>query len=179
LVNGKVWPFLTVEPRKYRFRMLDGSNTRFYWLQLDSGQLFYQIGTDSGLMEYPIGVKEMILAPAERAEVIIDFTNLEGKKIVMTNEAHPIHLHLVDLQLIDRRPFNVEKYKQEKILEYTGPAIPPVPQERGRKDTVISYAQHVPRIIMKFGPYTGLYVWHCHILEHEDYVMMRPFRVIP
>lgn len=279
LVNGKVWPFLNVEPRKYRFRILNGSNTRFYRLQLDSGQLFYQIGTDGGLMEYPVGVKEIILAPAERAEVIIDFTNLKGGKIILrndapypfpdgdpvdadtvgtvmefrvnfplssldtsviphymmpflkrkvqtaskfrfltltekkdqygrelmmlddkdwdapitenprlgqtevwylinlTNEVHPIHLHLVDLQLIDRRPFNVEKYKQERILEYTGSAIPPAPQERGRKDTVISYARQVTRIIMKFGPYTGLYVWHCHILEHEDYAMMRPFRV--
>ncbi|WP_281368179.1 multicopper oxidase family protein [Neobacillus endophyticus] len=281
LVNGKVWPFFNVEPRKYRFRMLNGSNTRFYRLKLDSGQYFYQIGTDGGLMEKPIGVKEIVLAPAERAEVIIDFTNLEGKRIVMTNdapypfpdglladaatvgdvmefrvilplsgidtsvipsfmvpfpkrsvqaastfrflslidktdsygrelmlldnkdwdapitenpkvgqtevwyllnltpEAHPIHLHLVDLQLIDRRTFNVEKYKKEGILEYTGPAISPEPQERGRKDTVIAYAQQVTRIIMKFGPYTGLYVWHCHILEHEDYVMMRPFQVIP
>jgi spore coat protein A, manganese oxidase len=47
----------------------------------------YQIGTDGGLMESPIGIKEIVLAPAERAEVIIDFTNLEGKKIVMTNDA--------------------------------------------------------------------------------------------
>ena len=55
--------------------------------KLDSGQLIYQIGTDGGLMEYPIGVKEIILAPAERADVIIDFTNLEEKNIIMKNDA--------------------------------------------------------------------------------------------
>jgi spore coat protein A len=56
LVNGKVWPYLEVEPRKYRFRLLNASNTRFYRLKLDSGQLIYQVGTERGLMEYPIGV---------------------------------------------------------------------------------------------------------------------------
>lgn len=87
LANGKVWPFLNVEPRKYRFRLLNGSNSRFYRFKLDSGQLIYQIGTDGGLMEYPIGMKEIILAPAERADVIIDFTNLEGKNIILKNDA--------------------------------------------------------------------------------------------
>ncbi|HER2174468.1 TPA: multicopper oxidase domain-containing protein, partial [Streptococcus pyogenes] len=78
---------LNVEPRKYRFRLLNGSNSRFYRFKLDSGQLIYQIGTDGGLMEYPIGMKEIILAPAERADVIIDFTNLEGKNIILKNDA--------------------------------------------------------------------------------------------
>ena len=48
LVNGKVWPYLEVEPRKYRFRILNGSNSRFYRLRLNSGQNFVQIGTDGG-----------------------------------------------------------------------------------------------------------------------------------
>jgi spore coat protein A, manganese oxidase len=280
LMNGKVWPYLEVEPRKYRFRLLNASNTRFYRIKLDSGQLIYQIGTDGGLMEYPIGVNEIMLAPAERADVIIDFTNLEGKNIIMTNDApapfpggdppnpntvgtlmqfrvifplssidtsvmpsylesfpkmseqsaskiryltldditdqygrefmlldrktwddpitedpklgsteiwdlinltadaHPIHVHLIDFQILDRRPFDVEQFKKERVIHYTGPSIPPEPQERGWKDTVRANPNQVTRIIMKFGPYTGLYVWHCHILEHEDYEMMRPFVVI-
>lgn len=278
LVNGKVWPYLKVEPRKYRFRLLNGSNTRFYRLKLDSGQLIYQIATDAGLMEYPIGIKEIILAPAERADVIIDFTNLEGKNIIVTNDApapfpdgdpantvgivmefrvslpltsidtsvipaymvpfpkikeqsasniryltlndnmdkygrelmlldnkhwdapitenpklgsteiwylinltddsHPIHIHLIDFQILDRRDFDVEKYNKEGIIHYIGPAIPPEPQERGGKDTVRANPKQITRIIMKFGPYTGLYVWHCHILEHEDYEMMRPYMII-
>lgn len=280
LVNGKVWPYLKVEPRKYRFRLLNGSNTRFYRIKLDSEQLMYQIATDGGLLEYPIGIKEIMLAPAERADVIIDFTNLEGKNIIMKNDApapfpggikpdpntvgqvmqfrvtlplssvdtstipaymipvpkikeqsvtriryltlndnmdqygrewmlldnkpwdapisenpklgateiwylinvtddsHPIHLHLIDFQILDRRNFDVDKFNKEKVIEYTGPAMPPEPQERGWKDTVRANPKQVTRIIMQFGPFTGLYIWHCHILEHEDYEMMRPYIVI-
>ncbi|MFF3021217.1 multicopper oxidase family protein [Gottfriedia sp. NPDC057948] len=279
IVNGKVHPYLKVEPRKYRFRLLNGSNTRFFRINLDSGQYMYQIATDGGLMQHPLGIKEIMLAPAERAEVIIDFTNLEGNNIIMKNDApapfptgdpvdentgtvmqfsvtlplssvdtsvipafmlpvpkineqsvskvryltlndnmdeygreymlldnkqwdapvsenpklgsteiwcfinlttdtHPIHLHLIDFQILDRREFDVEKYNKEKIIHYTGPAITSEPLEQGWKDTVRAEPKQVTRIIMKFGPYTGLYVWHCHILEHEDYEMMRPFIVI-
>ncbi|MFB7642802.1 multicopper oxidase domain-containing protein, partial [Peribacillus butanolivorans] len=98
--------------------------------------------------------------------------------INLTTDTHPIHLHLIDFQILDRRDFDVEKYNKERIIHYTGPALPPEPQERGGKDTVRAYPKQVTRIIMKFGPYTGLYVWHCHILEHEDYEMMRPYIVI-
>lgn len=49
LVNGKAWPYLEVEPRKYRFRILNGSNARFYRIRLSSGQNFVQIGTEGGL----------------------------------------------------------------------------------------------------------------------------------
>jgi spore coat protein A len=279
LVNGKVHPYLNVEPRKYRFRLLNGANTRFFRIKLDSGQLMYQISTDGGFMQYPIGVTEIMLSPAERSDVIIDFTNLEGKNVIMTNDAptpfpsgvpvdentgtvmqfrvalplstidtsvipanmvsmpkineqaaskkrylsfkkdldkfgrpymlldnkqwdapisenpklgsteiwylinvspdsHPIHLHLVDFQIIDRRDIDAEKFNKEGIIQYTGPAIPPAPQERGWKDTVRANPNQVTRIIMKFGPFTGLYVWHCHVLEHEDNEMMRPYIVI-
>jgi spore coat protein A, manganese oxidase len=279
LVNGKVNPYLKVEPRKYRLRLLNASNTRFFRIKLDSGQLMYQIATDGGLMQHPIGVKEIMLAPAERSDVIIDFANLGGKNIIMTNDApapfpdgdpvdentgtvmqfrvtlplssvdtsvipgymmpipqmnghsasksryltlndnmdkygrefmlldnkqwdapitenpklgsteiwylinlttdsHPIHLHLIDFQIIDRRDFDVDRYNKEKTIHYTGPAHPPEPQERGWKDTVRANPDQVTRIIMKFGPFIGLYVWHCHLLEHEDYEMMRPFVVI-
>jgi spore coat protein A len=98
--------------------------------------------------------------------------------INLTTDTHPIHIHLIDFQILDRRDFDVEKYNKERIIQYTGPAMPPEPVERGWKDTVRANPNQVTRIIMKFGPYTGLYVWHCHILEHEDYEMMRPFIVI-
>jgi len=98
--------------------------------------------------------------------------------INLTTDTHPIHLHLIDYQILDRRDFDVEKYKKERMIHYTGPAMPPEPQEQGWKDTVRANPNQVTRIIMKFGPYTGLYVWHCHILEHEDYDMMRPYIVI-
>ncbi|MCU9612888.1 multicopper oxidase [Caldibacillus lycopersici] len=279
LVNGKVWPYLKVEPRKYRFRLLNAANTRFFRITLDSDQPLYQIATDGGLMEHPIGVKDILLAPAERAECIFDFSNLYGKNIIMkngapapypggepvnentsiimqfrvmlpltsidtsvipaylqpypklkeqsaskirfltlndmmdsfgreymllnnkswdapitetptlgsteiwylinlTDDSHPIHLHLIDFQLLDRRNFDVEKFNQEKIIHYTGAVQPPELQEQGWKDTVSANPKQVTRIIMKFHSYTGLYVWHCHILEHEDYEMMRPYIVI-
>jgi spore coat protein A len=87
IVNGKVHPYLKVEPRRYRFRLLNASNSRFFRFKLDTGQLMYQIATEGGFMQHPIGINELMLSPAERAEVIIDFTNLEGKKIIMQNDA--------------------------------------------------------------------------------------------
>jgi spore coat protein A len=281
LVNGKIWPYLEVEPRKYRFRILNGANARFYRLGLDSGQFFYQIGTDSGLLEKPVAVKTLLIAPAERVDVIIDFTNLQGKSIILKNDApthfpsgepvkpdttgivmqfrveeelssidtsvippvmgrinwlspssasierflelseekdqygrslflldkkkwddpisenplvgtnelwhfvntnqddHPIHIHLVQFLIIGRRPFDVEHYKKSGQIKYTGSALPYDPRERGYKDTVKCPPAHVTTVIIPFFPYTGQYVWHCHMLEHEDYEMMRPYMVLP
>ena len=80
-VNGKTWPYLSVAPRKYRFRLLNGSNARFYELFLTDlaagtpGPNFIQIGTDGGLMNQPAIVNgKLTLAPGARADVIIDFT---------------------------------------------------------------------------------------------------------
>ena len=56
LVNGKVWPYLEVEPRKYRLRILNGSNARFYRLRLSDGRPFVQIGADQGLLSGPVEV---------------------------------------------------------------------------------------------------------------------------
>jgi len=279
LVNGKVWPFLDVEPRKYRFRVLNGSNTRFYTLYLDSKQSFVQIGTDGGLMERPVTTKEITLAPSERVDLIIDFSGLNGKNIILKNSApchadvpfnpetdanvmqfrvslplsdrdtssipkklsnlpslspndattirylslifstdpdyprpmllldnkrwfdriserprlgdieiwsfvststfpHPIHIHLVNFRILDRQPYDVDHYRKTGEIVFTGPAVPPDPTENGLKDTVRAAPHAVTRIIARFGPFTGRYVWHCHILEHEDHEMMRPFEVI-
>ena len=83
LVNGKVWPVMEVEPRKYRFRMLNGANSRFYDLQLDAdaaGTLtFHQIGSDGGLLEAPTDRSQMLMAPAERSDVIVDFSSLDAR----------------------------------------------------------------------------------------------------
>jgi spore coat protein A len=280
MVNGKVWPYLEVEPRKYRFRIINGSNSRFYRMRLSSDQPFYQIGTDGGLLEAPIITKEILLAPAERADIIIDFSKFWGQNIVITNDApspfprgnpvdsktegeimqfrvilppssydhslipcrlstviplqekearvirnltlerqtdkygrafllldgkrwddpitikpkfgsvevwnlinlanstHPIHIHLVNFQILDRQSFDVEYYNNTKEILFTGPRILPQLNERGWKDTVRANPSEITRIIMKFIPYTGLYPWHCHILEHEDHEMMRPYEII-
>ncbi|MEH7462233.1 multicopper oxidase [Bacillus thuringiensis] len=276
LVNGKVWPYLEVEPRKYRFRILNGSNSRFYRMQLSSGQNFVQIGTDGGLLEKPVQVSEIILAPAERADVIVDFSNHNGQSIILTNDAptpfpdgdspsedlrqimqfhvkqtcrkpdkskipeklscleqlnpkdavtirkntlleatdkfgrpmpllnnmewnqpitetpyngtieiwelynttpdtHPIHLHLVNFQILNRAAFTGDPNGSDLKV---GPPIPPDPNERGWKDTVRANPGEVTRIIARFGPFIGNYPWHCHILEHEDYDMMRPYEIL-
>ena len=73
LVNGKVWPHFEVEPRKYRLRILNGSNARFYRLRLSDGRPFVQIGADQGLLSAPVQTGRLLLAPAERADVIVDF----------------------------------------------------------------------------------------------------------
>lgn len=86
LVNGKVWPYLDVQPRKYRFRILNGSNSRTYTLALDSGQPLYQIGTDGGLLEEPFDVNQLTLTAGERADVVIDFSKRNGE-VQLVNSA--------------------------------------------------------------------------------------------
>ena len=97
--------------------------------------------------------------------------------INLTAEPHPIHLHLVRFQILDRRPFDLAAYMKTGKLVYTGPAIPPESHEAGWKDTVRADQLHATRIIVKFEGYKGRYVWHCHVLEHEDNEMMRPYQV--
>jgi FtsP/CotA-like multicopper oxidase with cupredoxin domain len=75
VVNGKAQPFFEVQRRKYRFRILDGSNARFYLLRLSSGQHFTQIGADSWLLPVAVDRERILLANAQRADVVIDFTH--------------------------------------------------------------------------------------------------------
>jgi len=84
LVNGKVWPFLEVEPRMYRLRILNGCNARI--LSLDIGGVsFWQIGAEGGMWDRPVAVDRLVLAPAERADVLVDFRKLPGARLVMKN----------------------------------------------------------------------------------------------
>ena len=98
--------------------------------------------------------------------------------INLTDDTHPIHLHLVRFQILDRRRFDFEVYRQTGKLVFTGPAVPPEPHEAGWKDTVRADLQMATRIIVRFEGYAGRYVWHCHVLEHEDNDMMRPYEVV-
>ncbi|MEC3655546.1 outer spore coat copper-dependent laccase CotA [Bacillus siamensis] len=275
LVNGKAWPYMEVEPRTYRFRILNASNMRTFTLSLNNGGRFIEIGSDGGLLPRSVRTQTISLAPAERYDVLIDFSAFDGEHIILTNgtgcggdvnpdtdanvmqfrvtkplkgedtsrkpkylsampdvtskrihnirtlkltntqdkygrpvltlnnkrwhdpvtEApklgtteiwsiinptrgtHPIHLHLVSFQVLDRRPFDLERYNKFGDIVYTGPAVPPPPSEKGWKDTVQAHSGEVIRIAATFAPYSGRYVWHCHILEHEDYDMMRPMDV--
>jgi spore coat protein A len=108
-----------------------------------------------------------------------------------TADTHPIHLHLVTFEVIDRRAFDVASYDPEtQAITYTGPAVPAPPNENGRKDTVQAHPGEVTRIRARFelpdegkielppGVENPQYVWHCHILEHEENDMMRAFEVV-
>ncbi len=106
----------------------------------------------------------------------------------LTGDTHPIHFHLVNVQVLGRQPFDVNTYNG--TLSYTGPARGPDKTERGWKETVRMNPGEVTSVIMRFdlptvpfsvpsSPRTGgnEYVWHCHILEHEEHDMMRPLVV--
>lgn len=267
LVNGRLFPYLDVEARPYRFRMVNGSNARFYYLSLDSGLEFHQIGSDQGLLPAPVSLKLLTLAPGERADLIVDFSAHRGKHLVLhsdtapltqfrvsgaetsgrsaplpavlrpvrripeteavktrlltlngyedlkgntilmllnesrwhmpvtekpvlgsteiwelvnlTDDSHPIHLHMARFQILDRRRFEPFAFQTSRTVRYTGPVLPPDPNEAGWKDTVRAEPKMITRIIVRFDGFAGRYVWHCHILEHEDNDMMRPYDVIP
>jgi spore coat protein A len=360
IVNGKSWPYLQVEPRRYRFRFLNGSNARFYDLSLvesaqrsgKAGPGFWQIGSDGGLLDFPVLLCDpksrnglhMILAPGERLDVIVDFAGYAGKTFTMVNTAkypypagtnpnpktdgaimqfrvgttvtgrtdrsfaptarralrtspierpavvpvtraltlnenmgpggplevlvnntmwdlptsetpvigstevweiinltadtHPIHLHLVQFQLLNRQKFNVTKYNKAYGTPTPGTGPPmdyntlnaatgdklggnpdvtpylikgvasPDANETGWKDTFRMNPGEVTRVLVRiapqdanaraggqvkagmnlfpFDPTASLgeidtfgipggpgYVWHCHIIDHEDNEMMR------
>jgi spore coat protein A len=87
--------------------------------------------------------------------------------------SHPMHMHLVMAQVLDRQAIDPDTGLP------TGPKIPPAPNEMGWKDTVDAPPGYYTRVIMRFTGFTGLYPYHCHILEHEDHEMMRQFMVMP
>jgi spore coat protein A len=109
--------------------------------------------------------------PKLNSTEIWEFVNL-------TEDVHPMHLHLVRFQILDRRPFDTFAYIMHKDLAFTGPALPPDANEAGWKDVVQCSAGMITRILVKFEGYTGKYLYHCHILEHEANDMMRPFEVV-
>jgi spore coat protein A len=268
LVNGKLYPYLDVEPRLYRFRVLNASNTRIFYLTLSNRQSIHQIGSDQGLLPSPVPVPVVTLAPAERADVLIDFSAAAGQKLTLKNapvellqfrvaslrggatpraatlpkkvrpvprtpadasvktrfltlneyqipntrrmlmllgesrwqepvtekpelgsveiwelvnlteDTHPIHLHLVRFQILERQGFDADLYGTHQKMKFTGPPEPPAPQDAGWKDTVRADPGHITRIIVKFDGYRGRYLWHCHLLEHAANEMMRPFEVV-
>jgi spore coat protein A len=100
VVNGKSWPYFNVEPRRYRFRLLNGSNARFYELFIVNpatkvmGPIIWQIGSDGGLLDTPAkfdpnaakpALTKLVIAPGERADLIIDFAGFEGQTLVVRN----------------------------------------------------------------------------------------------
>jgi spore coat protein A len=286
LVNGMLWPYATVEPRRHRLRFLNGSDSRFYSLAFEPRVAFVMIGTDAGLLESPVVLDRLVLAPAERADVIVDFSHssVRGRTVILVNTAptpfpkgdppdprttgrvmafrvassapkdasripdrlrreplpelrptapirelvlfegkdqhgrlktllgtlregaktwhdpvtedpllgaveawdiynttgdtHPIHVHLVRFRVVSHRRFDGEP-KASGMLEkirWLEDDRPPGAEERGPKDTVRVPPGTRTRIVARFDR-PGRFVWHCHILSHEDHEMMRPFVV--
>jgi spore coat protein A, manganese oxidase len=311
MVNGNTWPFQTVERRRYRFRFLDGCQSRF--LILDFGEIpgveVWQIGNEGGFLAAPVNLtadhgNRLLMALAERADVIVDFTNVpvgnyvlanvgpdepfgggvpgddfevadpettgqvmqfrvvpalgvddstppqflrlpaitalpaatvtrqlalieeagagadeEGEEIEgpveallgtvaagvwterkwmdpvtenpavgatevweiynTTADAHPMHIHEIAFGVVNREGLvlNAEGEVEEPI-ELDGEITAPEPWESGFKDTVIAYPGQVTRLKAQFTS-PGQFVWHCHIVEHEDNEMMRPYRIGP
>ena len=95
-----------------------------------------------------------------------------------TADAHPMHVHEVAFQVVNRQHILVDESSKTVSLKPGSVPMPPEPWETGVKDTVIAYPEQVTRIRMKFDR-SGQYVWHCHIVEHEDNEMMRPYRIGP
>jgi spore coat protein A, manganese oxidase len=273
LLNGKIFPFLEVEPARYRFRIFNTSNAGCYVLSFSKEgaslvpgvEPFFMIGSDQGLLSQPVAMKSLQITPGERADVLVDFSAYPGQTLYLkqgpapimqirvsagkvrdqprlpqtlrsiprlreseavktreltldhhmdaagkatllllngahysmpvtenpvldsieiwtlvnlTGDTHPIHLHLVKFQILDRRRYDFEVYKRTGKLVFTGPPVPPEPHEMGWKDTVRADVLMATRIIIKFEGYAGRYVWHCHVLEHEDNEMMRPYEVL-
>lgn len=291
VVNGAIYPYLEVEPRRYRLRVLNGTNSRFLHLYFNLAKsptdipalvAFHQIGTDGGFLQQPVPISRLLLGPAERADLIVDFSGLAGRTVTLSNDApspypgwaelnslhkklyewmqfrvtrplsgnhrsfslpqpipfarldesrsvvtrdfilsermdaqghslgvhinhlgyddpvtefvklgstekwrfinttddaHPMHLHLVQFQILERQGFSTEAFTRG-ALELVGTVRPPAPNEAGWKDTAVVAPGDVLTILVRFDGYTGRYVYHCHMLEHEDNDMMRPYVVI-
>jgi spore coat protein A, manganese oxidase len=101
-VNGKSWPFLQVEPRRYRFRVVNASNARFYRMGVVNAATArtsaapptpaWQIGSDGGFLNAPVPLTnttagKLFLAPGERADIIVDFAGQSGRSFIVTNDA--------------------------------------------------------------------------------------------
>jgi spore coat protein A len=94
-----------------------------------------------------------------------------------TDDAHPMHLHLVQFRIVRRQGFDIAAFRNG-TLQLVGQPREPQPSESGWKDTAVVGPGDVLTILVRFDGYTGRYVFHCHMLEHEDNDMMRPYEVI-
>ncbi len=305
LVNGKVWPKMTVGRTRYRFRVLNGANSRSFNLALSKSLPLTVIGSDGGYLEAPADTQTLKLAPGERADVVIDFSSLDaGQSVILQSDGedvvkfevpatadapkepacllaagsgatapraplcfpaglshnqlaskptttrtvtlieapghglllngqtfdgevsekpqlgttedwdivntmpsdHPMHLHLVQFKLLERRSITEDYLRQwnvdngtelplhhapsnPKVDSFvTGEPLPIEVAESGWKDTVVVPGNSVTRIRVRWAPQDSDefpfdptkgpgYVWHCHMLEHEDNEMMRPLVV--
>jgi FtsP/CotA-like multicopper oxidase with cupredoxin domain len=96
-----------------------------------------------------------------------------------TADAHPMHIHEIVFEVVNREALVLDDEGEVvEPIELTGDITAPEPWEHGVKDTVIAYPGQVTRVRARFDS-PGQFVWHCHIVEHEDNEMMRPYRIGP
>ncbi|MCB9848918.1 MAG: multicopper oxidase domain-containing protein [Phycisphaeraceae bacterium] len=131
LVNGKVWPFLKVRQGKYRFRLLNGSGSRFYTLALSNGGTIQQIGSDGGLLPAPVALTELTIGPGERADIVIDFAGEPaGTEILLTNSAPAPFPGVPGVGVVPE----VMKFVVQNTAGHTDPlpmalrSVPPIPE---------------------------------------------------
>jgi spore coat protein A, manganese oxidase len=109
--------------------------------------------------------------PAVGATEVWEFYNATG-------DGHPMHVHEVVFEVVNRQDIVVDEENQTVQVVPGSLPLPPEPWETGFKDTVIAYPGQVTRVKAQFNT-PGQFVWHCHIVEHEDNEMMRPYRIGP
>jgi len=95
-----------------------------------------------------------------------------------TGDAHPMHIHEVVFEVVSREGLVLDGEEVAIPIQLDGNVVGPEPWETGFKDTVIAYPAQVTRVKARFAT-AGQFVWHCHIVEHEDNEMMRPYRIGP
>ncbi|MES2872926.1 MAG: multicopper oxidase domain-containing protein [Bacteroidota bacterium] len=264
LVNGEASPFAEVTTRFYRLRMLNGSNARIYNLALNNNDDLIIIGNDGGLLKNPSIVKNILLAPGERLDVLVNFAglttgselfleskvfngagNAQGKqgfkilkfkitKTVSDSFTVPISLSSVStvspssssktrnfiinamqmnggMNMTGMHRINGKTYDKNRIdetvaantteiwvfdnsqgdephpmhlhgvhfqvWERSGGRGQLIPSESGWKDTVLLMPGETVKIIIPFSTLTGVFVFHCHNLEHEDDGMMLQYQL--
>jgi FtsP/CotA-like multicopper oxidase with cupredoxin domain len=260
LVNGAYMPHHHVTPRRYRLRLLNVSGFRAYNVHLSNGAPLVQIGTDSGLMPKPVRRNEILLGPAERAEVIVDFAGAAGESVELrsgprhdghngagsrpyvgalmqfrvgsrrapdrtrvprklrplpgwTRHVSPTPDHTWTISIgglfkttwqINGRTFNparaeafprLDSTETWEVVNRTGVAHmihlhhtdwyllarngkPPPPWEDCLKETFFVYPGERILLAGHFSDYTGKFVIHCHMLDHEDHGLMSQFEVV-
>ncbi|MFB7375267.1 multicopper oxidase family protein [Streptomyces sp. NPDC056222] len=136
MANGRAWPYFQVAARKYRFRLLNSTNLRFFTLRLADGSPFIQIGSDGGLLERPFSTDTVALSPGERAEVVIDFSRYPvGTQLVLENTEGPGPAELTGKVL----RFDVVKTASDpSAVPATLRTLPALPAVTGRRTVVMS-----------------------------------------
>jgi bilirubin oxidase len=111
------------------------------------------------------------------SEIVMDNTTEVWEIYNFTADAHPIHLHQVQFEIVNRQPLVTDSEGiSAPPARLNGDPVPPESWETGTKDTLVVYPGMVTRLKARFD-LKGLYLWHCHIIDHEDNEMMRPVLV--